>query len=124
MEEVGARTYMTGKLGDVTMANWGDDSDQVAGLLRDGRIGSALKEALAGAKVLRIPIAWVLWRAISSSLPPALTPARAHEMNDGPYVPATTEDSIAPAFRRRMGLRDANRFSSRLEAPPEHRKHF
>ena len=40
---IAARTYFTGRLGDLVMGNSGDDSDQVAGFLRDGRIGEALQ---------------------------------------------------------------------------------
>src|SRR5258706_585447 len=32
--QAGVRTYFTGQLGDLIMGNWADDSDQVAGLLR------------------------------------------------------------------------------------------
>jgi asparagine synthase (glutamine-hydrolysing) len=121
-----AKTYLTGLLGDLVMGNWWDDSDQVAGLLCGGRLGPALQEALDWSKVLRIPITWVLWRAMLSSLPPSLAPARACRMTDSSGLPASTEDSIAPDFRKRTGLSDPNRFFSQdwMQARPERRKHF
>jgi hypothetical protein len=122
----GAKTYCTGQLGDLVMGNWDDDSDQVSGLLRQGRIGSALKEALAWSKVMRIPITWVLWRAFMSSLPRSLAPAGSCRVVDGSETPRSTEDSLVPGFRRRMGLSDPHRFFSQewIDAPPERRRHF
>jgi asparagine synthase (glutamine-hydrolysing) len=124
--QAGAKTYCTGQLGDLIMGNWDNDSDQVAGLLRQGRIGSALKDALAWSKVLRIPIAWVLWRALLSSLPRSLTAAESCRIADGSGTPGSTDDSIEPGFRKRMGLSDPHRFFSQewIDAPPERRKHF
>ena len=58
--QVGATTYLTGQLGDLMMGNWWDDSDQVAGLLRDAHFKSAFKQAFAWSKVLRVPIGWIL----------------------------------------------------------------
>lgn len=124
--QAGAKTYCTGQLGDLMMGNWDDDSDQVAGLLRQGRIRSAFRESLAWSKTLRIPITWVLWRALLSSMPRSLTAAESCRMADGSGTPASTEDSIEPGFRRRMGLSDPHRFFSQewMHAPPERRKHF
>ena len=124
--QTGAKTYLTGQLGDLVMGNWWDDSDQVAGLLCGGRIGPALKDALDWSKMLRIPIAWVLWRALLSSLPSSLALAKACRMTDGSAPTASTEDSIAPDFRKRTGLSDAHRFFSQawMQARPERRKHF
>jgi asparagine synthase (glutamine-hydrolysing) len=122
----GAKTYCTGQLGDLVMGNWDDDTDQVSALLRQGRIGSALKDALAWSKVLRIPITWVLWRAFVSSMPRSLVPAVSWLTVDGFSTSKSSEDSIAPDFRQRMGLSDPHRFFSRewIDAPPERRKHF
>src|SRR5262249_36546246 len=78
-DRVGAETYMTGKLGDLIMGNWWDDSAQVAGLLRDGHFAAALKQSLAWSKVLRIPIYWVLWRACLANSPPSLARVRPYE---------------------------------------------
>jgi asparagine synthase (glutamine-hydrolysing) len=123
--QAGAKTYCTGQLGDLIMGNWDNDSDQVAGLLRQGRIGSAFKEALAWSKVLRIPIAWVLWRALLSSMPRSLAPESCR-IADGAGTPGSTDDSIEPGFRKRMRLSDPHRFFSQewMDAPLERRKHF
>src|SRR6185295_15568962 len=123
--EAGARAYLTGQLGDLVMANAGDDSDQVAGLLSQGRIGAALKDALAWSLVLRIPIAWVLWRAMLSSLPPSWAPASAHRMNDVSAAPASMEDSLSPGFRKRAASGPEKSYSQDwMEAPAERRKLF
>ena len=121
-----AETYMTGKLGDLIMGNWWDDSAQVAGLLGDGRIASALQESLSWSKALRIPIYWVLWRACLASLPPSFARVRPYEPSDAAYPAMSAEDSIAPDFRRRAGLEDRHRFFSPVwaQARPERRKHL
>jgi len=123
--QAGAKTYLTGQLGDLIMGNWWDDSDQVADLLREGRIGPALKDALGWSKALRIPIAWVLGRALVSSLPPSLAPAKAPRTSDGSFARASTEDSIAAGFRRRIGLSGPDAFFAKawMQARPERRKH-
>jgi hypothetical protein len=110
-----ARTVLTGALGDLIMGNWWDDSAQIAG--RTGRFRDAAVQSLAWSKSLRIPLAWVIWRA--------LLPAKADWSSDGPDL-SSKEDSIAPSFRARMGLSDQHRFLSRtwMDAPPERRKHF
>lgn len=124
--EVGAQTYLSGRLGDLIMGNWWDDSDQVAGLLRNGRIGMAFSDALRWSKLLRIPVAWVLWRACLASLPPAVTPIGVYRDDDGAHVPKNLEDSIAPAFRRRMAQSGLSQRFSRtwLGARPERRRHY
>ena len=118
----GAKTYLTGHLGDMVMGNWWDDSEQLAGLLRAGRVGAALKDALSWSQVLRIPIYPILWRAVLSSLPPSLTPASACRRDDDDGTPRSTEDSLAPDCRRRAGHNPLSR--EWMAAPPERRKHF
>ncbi|HYL73918.1 MAG TPA: asparagine synthase-related protein [Bryobacteraceae bacterium] len=119
--EAGANTYLTGRMGDLTMGNWGDDSDQVAGLLRRGKIGDALRQSLAWSKLLRIPIYWVLGNAFLLNLPPAYA-MRKHEKVERSAVPSSTEDSIAPEFLLRAPPSSIS--NDWMEAPPERRKHF
>ena len=123
---IGATTYLTGQLGDLVMGNWWDDSEQVAGLLRYGHFGSALKEAFAWSKFLRVPIGWILGRALLSTLPSSLGGARSCGLTGWSDAPLDVEDSIAPAFRKRTGLSDTHTFFSRewIHARPERRKHF
>ena len=119
--DAGANTYLTGRMGDLTMGNWGDDSGQVAGLLRRGRIGPALHQSLAWAKLLGIPIYWVLGNAFLLNLPPAYA-MRRYQKVERSAAPASAEDSIAPDFRKRVPqLSISNHW---MEAPPERRKHF
>jgi len=122
---VGARTLLTGSLGDLIMGNWRDDSAQVAGLLRNVKILTALRESLEWSKALRMPVAGVLWRAVLLLLPASAICSRADLFSDGRQPAAGNEDSIAPAFRTRMGLNDRHRFSTAWkQARPERRKHF
>ena len=124
--QIGATTYLTGQLGDLVMGNWWDDSEQVAGLLRDAHFGAALKQAFAWSKVLRVPMGWILGRAFLSSLPPSLGAAKACSLTGWPDMPQDLEDSIAPAFRKRTGLSGTQTFFSQewIHARPERRKHF
>jgi len=119
---MGAKTFLTGRPGDLVMGNWGDDSDQVAGLLSSGQISSALKESLAWSKTLRIPIYWVLGRAFLLSLPPSLAPKRMHQGVELSRVPSDTRDSISRAFRERVPAPLVS--GDWKNAPPERRKHF
>jgi asparagine synthase (glutamine-hydrolysing) len=119
----GAKTYLTGQLGDLIMGNRWDDSLQVCSLIRGGRIPSALKASLSWSKVLRIPIYWVLWRGLLGNLPPRFAPARLYEGKDGSYAPCNTDDSIAPEFRKRFSGAATNGSSRMwLDAAPERRK--
>jgi asparagine synthase (glutamine-hydrolysing) len=122
VRQTGAKTYLTGQLGDIVMGNWWDDSEQVAGLLRAGRVGPALQDALSWSQVLHIPIYPILWRALLTSLPPSLSPASASRRGVDNVNPKNKEDSLAPGCRRRAG---ENSLSQEwLAAPPERRKHF
>jgi len=99
----------------VVMGNWGDDSVQVAGLLRTGRIAGALNDSLAWSKALRIPIYWVLWRALRANFTVS--------SNSNPTAHCSTEDSLTESFRR---AHDPSNFVSRAwaQAPPEQRPHL
>jgi hypothetical protein len=123
--QAGAAAYLTGKLGDDMMGNWPDDSDQVAGLLREGRAGAALGQALAWSRSLRIPLSWILWRSLRWSLPPAFISRRTWEWKGWPDKARQTEDSLAPAFRGRAPSGDEI-FPSRewRHARPERRRHL
>jgi asparagine synthase (glutamine-hydrolysing) len=123
-ERIGASTFLTGQNGDLAMGNWFDDSLQVAAPLRNGRLVCAMKDALAWSKVLRVPIAWILMRALRASLPIAtsddLYALDAHAM---PHCDTT---SLSPAFVRFMGASERRPLPSSdwRQAPPERRKHF
>lgn len=113
---VGAQTYLTGRLGDLVTGNLWDDSDQVAGLLRRGQVAAALRQSLAWSKILRIPIWWVLGRAIRSNLPMAV----------GSRRPGTMEDSLVSAFRRRTeSIAGSTRYTKACrQVPVERRMYF
>lgn len=119
VDQIGAKTYMTGLVGDLTMGNWWDDSEQITGLLRRGRLLAALQESLAWSKVLQIPIYPVLWKA--SRLSFSSTAASRDSSDTG-----GRDTSIAPSLRARTGLSDPSELFSRTwtQAPPERWKHF
>jgi asparagine synthase (glutamine-hydrolysing) len=117
----GAHTYMTGQLGDLTMGNWWDDSIQVAGLVRDGRIGPAVKQSLSWSKALRRPIWGILWRAMLSNLPARLTPNTVYG-DDASNGPRNREDSLTPAFRKRLSAMPPLFSPTWMQAAPERRR--
>src|SRR5258708_38483252 len=79
--KIGARTYVTGLLGDGVMGNWWDDPGQVAELLYRGQVGKALQQTLAWSKVVRITVIWLLLRSFPLSWPPSLAPTNAYRPN-------------------------------------------
>jgi asparagine synthase (glutamine-hydrolysing) len=123
----GASTFLTGQSGDLTMGNWYDDSLQVAAPLRSGRIGRAAKDALAWAKVLRVPLAWILLRALRASLPAlpgGRTCAPLYGL-DALSPPRSEERSLAKSFESRVGPGERLHGSTDwVRAAPERRKHF
>jgi asparagine synthase (glutamine-hydrolysing) len=121
--QTGARTLVTGTLGDLMMGNFDDDSCQCADLIRAGRMGTALKESMGWALALRLPVWGIFWRALLMALPAAMVSSRAELFAGGPEVPESKEDSLTPEFRARTGQGDG---LSRgwMEARPSRRKHI
>jgi asparagine synthase (glutamine-hydrolysing) len=120
--QIGANTYITGLLGDLTMGNWWDDSEQVAGPFGRGNIKQVFQQAFSWSKSARIPIYWILWKAFLTSLPSWLCPGgRVHLGGSG----TANEDSIARGFKKRTGLNEPQSFFSQSwkHAMPERRKH-
>jgi asparagine synthase (glutamine-hydrolysing) len=126
--ERGAKTLLTGQNGDLAMGNWFDDSHQVAAAVRRGRLGRAIGEALAWSKLLRQPIASVLWRAALVALPPRLTPRALYEEGARTTDDVMAEASLRRTFWTRPGVAErlwtAARSMSWLRARPERRRHF
>ncbi len=122
----GAKTILTGQNGDLLTGNWFDDSLQVAACLRRIQIGSAIKEAVAWSKILRLPVYQILWRAAQAALPTSLTTAAIYATADGSYAPKSVETSLVSEFSDRTGASEpASFFSSDwLQAAPERRKYF
>jgi asparagine synthase (glutamine-hydrolysing) len=123
---VGAKVFLTGQGGDLVTGNWFDDSLQVAGPLRQLRLGRACQDALAWSKVLRLPIYWVLGRAFRAALPPALAADSSYSRTDGSYTPKSTATSLVPDFYSQRGFAEPESFFSNgwMQAPAERRKHF
>lgn len=122
---IGASTFLTGQNGDLAMGNWFDDSLQVAAPLRTGHLGRALRDALAWSKVVRVPIAWILSRAVRASLPIGSASGDLYT-RDGIASSHCLESSLRPGFMRRIDLNDPYDFFSDdwKHAAPERRKHF
>jgi asparagine synthase (glutamine-hydrolysing) len=125
-DRAGAKVFLTGYNGDLAMGNWFDDSVQVAKPLRRFRIGQACKDAYAWSKLLRIPVSWVLWRAVQATLPGTLGVPSQFSMGDGSPIPNDTGTLLLPGFSKRTGLCESGSWFSNswLDAPPERRKHF
>ena len=121
---LGATAMLTGQGGDLVMGNWLDDSLQVTASLRGG-IGQAWRDALAWSKVLRVPVAGILVRALRANLPTAFAPSAVYATERGCSA-MDEEHSLASRFRKRMGLTETFSLFSEdwKQAPPERRKHF
>jgi asparagine synthase (glutamine-hydrolysing) len=122
---LGVGAFLTGHGGDLVMGNWFDDSLQVAGALRRGHLGQAWQQALGWSRAVRIPVAWILGRALRVTLR-STTRADALYAVEGASVPACGDTSLLSSFCKRTGLADERSWFSDdwLDAPPERRKHF
>lgn len=111
--ERGARVLLTGSQGDLVMGNSWEDCPQIFGLLRTGRIRTALKEAVLWSKAVRVPITYILWRLVSTGI------------CSSRFAP-TSEGSIAAPFCERLGLSLPHRFFSDAwtQTPLERRELF
>lgn len=122
---LGAHVFLTGQNGDLVNGNWFDDSLQVAACLRRWRPGRAGREALAWSKELRIPILWILWRALrAAALPPAFQSDDLYA-SEGLSDAKDHDTSLLRTFCRRTGVTGSRIFSNDWRsAPPERRTHF
>ena len=101
-------------------------TDRVAGALRNDGLGPGMKQALAWSKMLRIPISWILWKALMASLPGPLLPDRPSAMTNSPDKSDRADDSISPGLRKRSAIADPRTFFSRdwIHARPGRRQHL
>lgn len=122
---VSARAFLTGQNGDLIMGNWRDDSLQVAGALRRGRLWRASRESIAWSRVLRVPAASVLRHGVGALLPAALAPIGTYAA-ERHWIPTNADTSLVPEFLERIGMDNPMRLFSDdwKNAPPERRKHF
>lgn len=60
----GSEVLLTGQLGDLTMSNFVDDSEQVGDRLAHGQLGSAWREAMLWSRSLRRPVLGILARGL------------------------------------------------------------
>lgn len=112
LQRTGASTILTGRLGDLVMGNYFDDSEQVGDRLRELSLAGACTEAMAWSRLLHIPVYSILARALRSVF-----------ASQAPEADAS-EDSLTPEFRRRTNQAppDSERRMSSL--PPSRRKHI
>jgi asparagine synthase (glutamine-hydrolysing) len=102
MEAAGSQVLLTGQFGDFITGNNPDDSDQVVRYLERGRLLSAVKEAFAWSRTLKLPVYSILWRSLKTAM-----------TNESPEMVVNTlrarspygnTDSLTPDFRRRVSL--------------------
>jgi asparagine synthase (glutamine-hydrolysing) len=107
MERAGAGVLLTGQLGDLVTGNWFDDSEQVADLIVQGRWTSAVKDAFAWSRALRVPVYGLLWRALALS-------AGRNQYSIGAEQADRWGDSLSRAMRDKVSMpkRDAGRHGS------------
>jgi asparagine synthase (glutamine-hydrolysing) len=124
-QQRGAKVILTGQNGDLVTGNWFDDSLQVAVPLRRGHITEALTQSFAWSKVLKVPAALILTRALKATLSRG---DAGHDVYsaEGLLAPRRDDTSLVTTLQRTTGVDDArNVFSSGwTDAPPERRKHF
>jgi asparagine synthase (glutamine-hydrolysing) len=91
LRTTGSTTFLTGRMGDLVMGNYLDDSVQVADLLRDFSIGKAVSQAWSWSQYLRSPVYSILTQSLRSCF--AL-----------PRVPSVLdrENSLLPSFGERV----------------------
>ncbi len=119
MHAVGSSVLLTGRMGDLVMGNWHDETDRLADLVRAGALISACKQAQAWSSVLNVPVLWILWRAIRLNLPflpPPAGPVGALRRDASNSLSKRTHERALDLRRRRRG-----RWS---ESPAGHRRHF
>jgi asparagine synthase (glutamine-hydrolysing) len=100
MNRIGSAVLLTGQLGDFTMGNSPDDSDQVVDYLDQGHYVRAAREAFAWSQSQQVPIYPILWRALRTkyrSWTASAVPDGAAGV--GRYAGV---DSFAPGFRGRF----------------------
>jgi asparagine synthase (glutamine-hydrolysing) len=124
---LGASTFLTGQNGDLVTGNWFDDSLQVAASLRSWRPAQACRDALAWSKVLRLPIAWILWRAFRAAAIPPLFQSDRLYAGEGGSAATHHDSSLTREFLKRTGVIASTRRIDSDEwkgAPPDRRAHF
>jgi asparagine synthase (glutamine-hydrolysing) len=91
MLALGSSVLLTGRMGDFTMGNWIDDSEQVADRIAKRQYREMLREAVKWSQFLKQPIYSVLWRAGKWAC------------RRRPPAPNGENTSLLPAARREAG---------------------
>jgi hypothetical protein len=126
LKAAGAETLLTGQLGDLTMGNVLDDSDQAAAYLRRFQFGRAAREAYEWSQSLHIPIYPILWRSLRLAAS-SWTPEDNSDFSPVGLRRMTREDSLSRRFRRRA--REIQRENALHDpdwrsAPPDRRRRW
>jgi asparagine synthase (glutamine-hydrolysing) len=120
---MGARVFLTGQNGDLATGNWFDDSLQVAAPLRRAQIGRMCREALAWSRVVRLPVLWIVARAMRAAIGPPFASGDFY-VSGGEAKPHGNL-SIAAGLQARISIEPGRLFSTEwMQAPPERRSHF
>jgi asparagine synthase (glutamine-hydrolysing) len=121
---MGARVFLTGQNGDLATGNWFDDSLQVAAPLRRGQLGRMFRDALGWSKVTRLPVLWILARAMRAALGAPFASPDLY-VSGGERTQPHENLSLAARLRSRIGVEPERLFSTEwMQAPPERRSHF
>jgi asparagine synthase (glutamine-hydrolysing) len=118
-----AGVLLTGQLGDLVMANWIDDSEQLADRLLAGQWSLAVREAFAWSRWLRRPVWPILGRAAAAALGKGDVGDH-FDPSPGDSAKNPFGDSVMPALRARVRSSAAQLPNSWRDASPGRRKHF
>jgi asparagine synthase (glutamine-hydrolysing) len=125
-KQMDMRVYLTGLGGDLMMGNFVDDSEQLAVPLRQGKLATALREAVGWSKATRVPVHALLLRGSLANLPADWCISSRYEILASSAVRERYGYSLMPRFKAKIGLSNPDwNWSDRWkQAPPERRKHF
>jgi asparagine synthase (glutamine-hydrolysing) len=118
----GVTALLTGQLGDLVMGNAFDDSDQVAGFLRRGRLREAGREAYLWSRSLRVPIYPILWRALRMTAS-SWTPEPSDDLSPTAGQTRMTDNSLTPRLAAAAQAPNPYEYTWR-SASPERRRRF
>jgi len=121
LKAAGSSVLLTGQVGDLTMGNWRDDSEQVAELVQARAWTSAIGSAFAWSRYLQVPVYSVLIRAIRLNLP--WLSAR---LENTEYSNGEAGDSLSRRLRKYARMLSAEDQDEHIwkKAPVGRRKHF
>jgi asparagine synthase (glutamine-hydrolysing) len=122
LREAVGDVLLTGQLGDLVMANWVDDSDQVGDLIRSGSFYRAIRSSIEWAMTTQQPAYSILRRAIEVNIPWRTCPEPQAETSLRPgtgFAPADDIWRSASPGRRKHYREAARMLRARVLETPE-----